>query len=130
SLAEPRRKQIIDALRTVLVERGLASASVQRIARAADVPAGLIHHYFASKEALLIVTVDAVVDELRAPLKAELDVPDPERALTRALDFLFLEVPTERKRSVLFAEIGVAALRRPQLRRRIAALNEEIVAEL
>ena len=130
SLAEPRRRQIVDALRATIVKHGLEGASVQRIAKAAGVPAGLIHHYFDSKEALLIATVDQIVDELKAPLKAELDVLDPERALARALDFLFLEIPTERMRSVLFAEIGTAALRRPQLRRRIAALNAEVVAEL
>ncbi len=130
SLAEPRRRQIVDALRTTILKHGLGHASVQRIAAEAGVPAGLIHHYFESKEDLLIATVDLIVDELKTPLKAELDVLDPERAFGRALDFLFLEIPTERMRSVLFAEIGTAALRRPQLRRRIAALNAEIVTEL
>src|SRR5882672_8630230 len=119
SLAEPRRRQIVDGLRTAIVKHGLAGASVQRIAANAGLPAGLIHHYFTSKEDLLIATVDQVVADARDPLKAELDVLDPERALERALDFLFLEVPADRDRSVLFAEIGVAALRRPQLRRRL-----------
>jgi TetR/AcrR family transcriptional regulator, transcriptional repressor of bet genes len=130
SLAEPRRRQIVDALRATIVKHGLAGASVQRIAAEAGVPAGLIHHYFASKEDLLIATVDQVVEDLRAPLMAELDVLDPDRALARALDFLFIEAPAERMRSVLFAEIGTAALRRPQLRKRIAALNAEVVKEI
>jgi TetR/AcrR family transcriptional repressor of bet genes len=130
SLAGPRRRQIIEGLRAAIVKHGLAQASVARIAAAAKVPPGLIHHYFASKEALLIATVDQVVEDLRAPLRAELDVLDPERALARALDFLFVEVPADQARRVLFAEIWIAALRRPQLRRRIAALYAEIVTEL
>jgi AcrR family transcriptional regulator len=130
SLAEPRRRQIVDGLRTTIVKHGLAGASVQRIAANAGLPAGLIHHYFASKEALLIATVDQVVADARDPLKAELDVLDPERALERALDFLFLEVPADRDRSVLFEEISVAALRRPQLRRRLAALTAYMTDEL
>ncbi|MBI3769595.1 MAG: TetR family transcriptional regulator [Deltaproteobacteria bacterium] len=130
SLAEPRRRQIIDGLREAIVKHGLAGASVQRIAARAGVPAGLVHHYFSSKEDLLIATVDQIVEDARNPIKAELDVLDPERALARGLDFLFLEVPADRNRSILFEEIGVAALRRPQLRRRLAALNAEMVEEL
>jgi AcrR family transcriptional regulator len=130
SLAEPRRRQIIDGLRDAIVKHGLAEASVQRIALAAGVPAGLIHHYFASKEDLLIAAVDQIVEDARGPLKAELDVLDPERALARALDFLFLEAPADRERSILFNEIGVASFRRPQLRRRLAALTEYMIAEL
>jgi len=130
SLAEPRRRQIVDGLRTAIVKHGLAGASVQRIAANAGLPAGLIHHYFESKEDLLIATVDQVVADARDPLKAELDILDPERALERALDFLFLEVPSDRDRSILFQEIGVAALRRPQLRRRLAALTAYMTDEL
>jgi TetR/AcrR family transcriptional repressor of bet genes len=130
SLAGPRRRQIIDGLRAAIVKHGLAEASVQRIAAEADVPAGLVHHYFASKEDLLIATVDQVVEDLRGPLMTELGVLDPGRALARALDFLFLELPADRERRLLFAEIWMAALRRPQLRKRVAALYQEIVAEL
>jgi len=130
SLAGPRRSQIIDGLRAAIVKHGIAEASVQRIAAEAKLPAGLVHHYFVSKEDLLIATVDQVVESLSAPLRAELQVLDPERALARGLDFLFIELPAERDRSVLFAEIGVAALRRPQLRKRLASLNTEIIDEL
>jgi TetR/AcrR family transcriptional repressor of bet genes len=130
SLAEPRRRQIIAGLRTAIVKYGLAAASVQRIAGKAGLPAGLVHHYFASKEELLIATVDQLVEDARSPIMAELTVLDPERALERGLDFLFLEVPADRERSILFEEIGVAALRRPQLRQRLAALNAEMVDEL
>jgi TetR/AcrR family transcriptional repressor of bet genes len=130
SLAEPRRRQIIDGLRAAIVKHGLAGASVARIAAEAGMPAGLVHHYFVSKEDLLIATVDQVVEDLRAPLKAELDVLDPERALARALDFLFIEAPADQQRRVLFAEIWIAALRRPQLRRRVAALYVEMMNEL
>jgi TetR/AcrR family transcriptional repressor of bet genes len=130
SLAGPRRSQIIEGLRAAILKHGIADASVQRIAAEANLPAGLVHHYFVSKEDLLIATVDQVVAELSIPLRAELDVLDPERALARGLDFLFIELPADRDRSILFAEIGVAALRRPQLRKRLAALDTQIVSEL
>lgn len=130
SLVTPRRRQIIEALRAAIVKHGLAEASVQRIAEEARLPAGLVHHYFESKEDLLIATVDQIFEDARGPLKAELEVLDPERALVRGLDFLFLEVPSDRDRSILFEEIGVAAFRRPQLARRLATLNAEMIGEL
>src|SRR6185295_13555 len=130
SLAEPRRRQIIEGLRAAIVKHGLAGASIARIAGEAGVPAGLVHHYFVSKEDLLIATIDQVVADLRTPLMAELAVLDPERALARALDFLFVEAPADNERRILFAEIWMAAVRRPQLRRRIAALYAEMVTEL
>src|SRR5437762_3321723 len=67
SLAEPRRRQIVDGLRTAIVKHGLADASVQRIAGYAGVPAGLIHHYFVSKEDLLMATLDRLPDSARQP---------------------------------------------------------------
>src|SRR5689334_11875238 len=130
SLAGPRRSQIIEGLCAAIVKHGVTGASVQRIAAEAGLPAGLVHHYFVSKEDLLIATVDQVVSDLAEPLRAELRVLDPERALARGLDFLFLELPADRDRSILFAEIGVAAVRRPQLRKRFAALNAEMAAEI
>src|SRR5262245_59280739 len=130
SLAGPRRSQIIEGLRAAILKHGIAEASVQRIAAEANLPAGLVHHYFVSKEDLLIATVDQVVAELSVPLRAELDVLDPERTLARGLDFLFIELPADRDRSILFAEIGVAAIRRPQLRKRLAELDAEIVTEI
>src|SRR6185295_18876749 len=116
SLAGPRRSQIIEGLRAAILKHGITGASVQRIAAEANLPAGLVHHYFVSKEDLLIATVDQIVSDLAEPLRAELRVLDPERALARGLDFLFIELPADRDRSIIFAEIGVAALRRPQLR--------------
>ena len=84
SLAGPRRKQIIDGLRAAILKHGIADASVQRIAAEAKLPAGLVHHYFVSKEDLLIATVDQVVESLSTPLRAELQVLDPERASATA----------------------------------------------
>jgi AcrR family transcriptional regulator len=48
-----RREQILDAAEEVLLERGLAAATVADVAAAADVAKGTVYLYFDSKSALL-----------------------------------------------------------------------------
>lgn len=49
-----RREQVLAAALTLFCEHGYAATSTRRIAEAAGVTEGLIFHYFASKEALLL----------------------------------------------------------------------------
>ncbi len=58
------REQLLEAAIAVLAEHGPADASVKRIAEAADVNHGLVHHYFGSKERLLISALDALDERL------------------------------------------------------------------
>jgi AcrR family transcriptional regulator len=56
--AEERRLQILDVALAEFAARGFYGTSVQDIARAAGISAGLMYHYFASKEDLLEATVE------------------------------------------------------------------------
>jgi len=47
---EARRNQILDAARVLLFQNGLAGASVNRIAKKAEIGTGTIYFYFKSKE--------------------------------------------------------------------------------
>ena len=60
---ERSRRQILDAARDEFVEHGVAGARTSRIAKAADVPQGLLYHYFENKERLF----DAVMEDAMAP---------------------------------------------------------------
>jgi AcrR family transcriptional regulator len=51
--AEAVRAHLLDAALTVFAERGYQGARVRDIAAEADVAAGLLYHYFPSKEAVL-----------------------------------------------------------------------------
>ena len=48
------REKILEATRRCLIEQGSSSASIKTIAGIAGVNHGLVHHYFGSKENLLI----------------------------------------------------------------------------
>ena len=43
---EERRRQIVDGLRLVMAENGYDGASVQAVAKAAGLTAGLVHYHF------------------------------------------------------------------------------------
>ena len=51
---EERRRQILDAARAVLFESGMQGASINRIAKMAELGVGTIYSYFKSKEDIFI----------------------------------------------------------------------------
>jgi AcrR family transcriptional regulator len=75
-----RRERLLDAALDVFVERGFGAATVRDIAQAAGVTAGLLYHYFDSKEALLATLLEerTFLPELRRRLAAPQERPAPE----------------------------------------------------
>ena len=63
---DARRRQIIDAARQLISERGDAAISTADVAQAAGVTRALVHHYFHGIAELL----DAVTQQLAASLAA------------------------------------------------------------
>lgn len=64
--APDRRRALIDATLSIIAERGFAETTVARICDAAGVSRGLISHYFAGKEALLLEAYRGLSQELAA----------------------------------------------------------------
>lgn len=61
-----RRSDLIDATLSIVAEHGFAETTVERICAAAGVSRGLISHYFAGKDDLLIEAYRRLSDELAA----------------------------------------------------------------
>jgi TetR/AcrR family transcriptional regulator, transcriptional repressor of bet genes len=57
-----RRQQIVDALLSVMGERGYGGASIQAVAQRAGLASGLIHYHFASKQEILLEAVRQLTD--------------------------------------------------------------------
>lgn len=57
-VVEDRREQILEAALRVFAKKGFARATNKDIAQEAGITAGLIYHYFASKEALLHAIIE------------------------------------------------------------------------
>lgn len=74
---QARRRRIQEAARTVFAERGYAGASIELIARAAQLSVGAIYLYFRSKEDLYVSLVEdtlVVFDAEMAQVREQSDV--------------------------------------------------------
>jgi AcrR family transcriptional regulator len=78
-------EKIIAAAHSVLVERGYAGASTNRIAAAAGISPGSFYQYFPDKQAVLGVVVERYAGQMRARITsafmATLAEPSPEAAV-------------------------------------------------
>lgn len=93
-------ERILDAGRSVLLERGYDGASTNRVAEAAGISPGSLYQYFPGKDALLAEVLDRYVDGLEARIsRAFLDTldaptaPESVRATVTALLDAFGEHP-------------------------------------
>ncbi len=60
-----RRRQLVEAAIDVIHEEGFDKATVVRIAQRAGVSSGIVHHYFASKDELLVAAMRGLLVELQ-----------------------------------------------------------------
>lgn len=68
---DARRRQIADALMRVAADRGLEAVSLRHVAAEAGATAGLVQHYFRTKDEMMIFAIDVVAERVSARLAAE-----------------------------------------------------------
>ncbi len=86
SIARIRRKQIIEGFYQVVAEKGFASASVHEIEDAAGVSKGVLHHYFANKEAMVLGVMEYLITSYTAEFREKVL---KHKSATERLKFLF-----------------------------------------
>ncbi|MEM6289968.1 MAG: TetR family transcriptional regulator [Myxococcota bacterium] len=67
---DERRRDIVEAALVVMSTRGFDGASVQAIAKQAGLSAGLLHHHFGSKAAVLEALLHTLEDRVQARAEA------------------------------------------------------------
>ena len=85
---ESRRRLIADALMKVAAEQGLEAVSLRHVATAAGVSAGMVQHYFHTKDEMMAFAIAAVSERSEARGRAALAElgPDPApRVLLRTM---------------------------------------------
>ncbi|WP_018239081.1 transcriptional regulator BetI [Ensifer sp. BR816] len=80
-----RRKALVDATLRVIGDQGTVAVTMSDIARTAGVSPALAHHYFGSKEQLLIATVRSLLRQLRQDAVVELKAAATPRERVSAL---------------------------------------------
>jgi AcrR family transcriptional regulator len=80
---QERRTQIADALMRVAAEQGLEAVSLRHVAAEAGVSAGMVQHYFRTKDEMMTFAMDVVKDRNEFRVTAALAAlgPNPEPRL-------------------------------------------------
>ncbi len=82
---QARRQQILDVARRLLLEKGLRAASINQIARAAELGVGTIYFYYRSKEEIFAELQQEGLDLLAERIhQAQAAVAEPADKLRRA----------------------------------------------
>lgn len=77
-----RQQQLIEATGQVIVKAGISGVTLQRVAEAANVTAGMVNFHFKSKDALLKATLESLVNDYVEQLSGALeDVAGPAESL-------------------------------------------------
>jgi AcrR family transcriptional regulator len=114
---------LLDAAERLLVEVGHAGITTRRVAEEAGVNHGLVHYYFGSIETLLVRVLERFTAELTARQRAMYasDIPFIEK-WRQAIRYLVADDVAYEK---IWFELQALAWNRPELRERVASVNDE-----
>lgn len=103
------RDAVLDAARSLFVERGFTDTSVQDIARRANVSKGAVYHHFSDKQAIFTQLFrDSLSGGLTTVANAIADVTDPWERVERALhSYLTVYTDDKEARALLQQVVGV-----------------------
>jgi TetR/AcrR family transcriptional repressor of bet genes len=137
SNSDARREQISDALIRVMAKRGYDGASVADIAKAARLTPGLVHYHFESKQEILLLALERLVNRHLARLDARLVsvAGDAWAELHAFIDFhLGLGADQDPEALACWILLSGEALREPKigaaLEHALSALTERLHASI
>jgi TetR/AcrR family transcriptional regulator, transcriptional repressor of bet genes len=126
SNTEHRRQEIVLGLMSAMAEKGYEKASIQSIAKAADLSPGLIHYHFKTKLEILIALMTELSD--KADERYELLAANAESAEDKLLAYidaaLALGKGSNQQAVAAWVIIGAEAVRLEDVR----SLYQEVIA--
>ena len=126
--AEERSHEILASIRQAFAEKGFDGASMQDLARAAEMSVGNFYRYFPSKAAIVEAMCGYDLAEIQGEF-AEIQTSDqPMLALRERILAHFDE--DQMKDGQLWAEITAAAIRKPEIGVAAQQMEETIVTLL
>ncbi|MDG1480159.1 MAG: TetR/AcrR family transcriptional regulator [Myxococcota bacterium] len=132
SNSRARRAEIVDGMLTVMATAGYERASIQAIAAAAGLTAGLLHYHFGSKEKILLAVLDTIEEAITARFEQRISPDAPPRvALEAWIDaHLAIDTASDPRLVACWVQIGAAALRMPTIGTRYQELLTTDAARL
>ncbi|MFI5612811.1 TetR/AcrR family transcriptional regulator [Amycolatopsis sp. NPDC051903] len=126
---DQRRAQIADALQRLITRHGLEGVSLRHVAAEAGVSMGSVQHYFASKDEMLLFTLEHRNRQREERIRAQVlagGEPTPKRILRACL----VEMLPRDERSAADWLVGVAFFNRAVVDARLAEVYAEGVPQL
>ncbi|GII64404.1 transcriptional regulator [Sphaerisporangium krabiense] len=117
---DQRRRQITEALWRIAAERGIEAVSIREVATEAGMSIGLVQHFFASKDEMLMFATSHLREKLEGRIRRGLTaLPEPATPLEtlRALLVALLPLDHDSREETL---VGIAFF--------IRALNDPVLA--
>jgi DNA-binding transcriptional regulator YbjK len=130
--AEERRRSLLEAALLVIGQEGIDAISHRRVAEVANVPLGSTTYYFASREDMLVQSLEYFArNEIEALERAFVAVPDDvwvregiPGLVQRLTDFLAPQLGETSWRTLAQYTLFQEAARRPELRPVVSEWNE------
>lgn len=126
--ADARMSDLLDAVRKVFAAKGFERASMQDLAKAANMSAGNFYRYFPSKDAIIEAMVQRELDYIEVKFQYVKSSDDPIETLREGLaEQLSIDDPED---CAIWAEIIAAANRREEIAVLFARLEAAIVGSI
>jgi len=123
SIADERRTQIIQGFYQCVVNQGVASASIRKIAIEAGVLPSTLHHYFKSRDEIIEEAVVYFTDKIfESFLEKITPYTDAGIRLSKGIEFIFSKGMINAEHTGFFLECCVAARHNVRIRHTIADL--------
>lgn len=130
AMTEQRRIEICRALQSCMVEKGSYEiTSVKDIAQRGNMAAGLIHHYFTSKDEILLTTADMVLISVQNELEDLLHTRNTDRRAERLCDLIHDEAQSRFLLMLYSLSLSMPALRE-QVVNKCRELEDSIATRL
>jgi AcrR family transcriptional regulator len=123
---DERRRRLLEQGAALFERHAYADLSMAAIAREAGISKALLYHYFPSKQAFFVATLEQQAGELAARVQVDPSLPVAEQ-LTLALD-AFLEWVEEHAEG--YGKLLVGAATHPEVRELVEDVRERTAAQI
>lgn len=135
AIKEVRRVQLIEATIDCIARKGFSELTLAEVAETAKLSTGIVNFYFKSKDALLIATLNHMVEEYRRYWRGNVEAapPSPAARITAMLEGDFQRLVANRKTVTVWYAFWGETRWRPEFVAVCQRLNREfqgVAAEL
>jgi AcrR family transcriptional regulator len=125
---ELTRARLIQSAEKIFARAGFEAAKLEEIASAAGYTRGAFYANFKDKEDLFLALLEGEISSRIERVRNEIDEFQEPAAKLEALRAFLLDVCLDRRWSLLALEFKLFAVRHPQVKARLAAMNRRFVS--